>query len=258
MSTLETPKRRRGWLIALIIVVVLIGALVGAFFVADAIARNAAEKVVAEQFASRLSSTDSSTAASADDVQVHIGGTSVILQYLGGRFDTVDIDASDVAVEGIPIDLTITGTGVPADTTKPIDSVTGSVSFGQAGLDALLAKNDVDADITLGDGVVTYTAAQQFLGIPLSFTLTAEPSTTGDSLVITPKDATLAAGSASIDVSGLVDTVLADNTISFCIADQIPAGVSLAGVTVTPTTLQVGFSAKDLVIGDLAGRGSCG
>ncbi|MET0726611.1 MAG: DUF2993 domain-containing protein [Leifsonia sp.] len=257
MSTSETPARRRRWPIVVIIVVVVVGALVGAFFIADAIARSTAEKVVADEFAAQLESPETGGSASADDIDVRIGGASVILQYLRGTFDTVDITASQVAIDGVPLELALTGHDVPIDTTKPVGAATGQISVDQAGLDALLAANNVDADISLGDGTVTYEVSRTIFGFPLTFTLTATPSTTADSLVFTPTEGVVSAGSASFDVSGIIDSVLANNTLSFCIADQVPAGVELAGVDVTPTTLTADFEAKDLVIADLTTTGSC-
>ena len=92
-----------------------------------------------------------------------------------------------IAFDGTPLDVTIQANGVPTDLSKPVQHRdAAAVAFDQAGLDSLLQKNGTDADITLGDGTVSYTASQTFIGIPLSFTLTAVPSTTDDSLVFTP------------------------------------------------------------------------
>lgn len=239
-----------------IVAVVVVAALVAAFFIADSIARSTGERLVAEKFAEKLSSEEGTT-VSPDDIDVRIGGASVIAQYLGGSFESVHVDADGIAFDGTPLDVAIQANGVPTDMSKPVNTVTGSVSFDQAGLDSLLQKNGTDADIKLGDETVTYTASQTFLGVPLSFTLTAEPSTTTDSLVFTPTSGELAAGSAAIDVSGLIDAVLADNTVSFCIADQIPAGVDLSGADVAPDSVTVRFQARDLIIADLAQTGSC-
>ncbi|KQO99517.1 LmeA family phospholipid-binding protein [Leifsonia sp. Leaf264] len=257
MTTVDAPKTRKRWPIVLaVVLVVVIGALFGAFFIADAVARDTGERLVAQKFAEKLNAQDGAD-VDADDIDVTIGGASVIAQYLSGTFESVQVDADDIALDGAPLNVSIQANGVPTDLSKPVQTVSGAVAFDQAGLDALLAKNGTDADITLGDGTVSYTASQTFIGIPLSFTLTAVPSTTEDSLVFTPQSGELAAGSTSIDISGLIDTVLADNTVSFCIADQIPAGVTLTGAAVSSDSVTVGFAAKDLVIADLAQTGTC-
>ncbi|KQQ95746.1 hypothetical protein ASF62_04440 [Leifsonia sp. Leaf325] len=256
-AAVDAPKARRRWpIVVAIVLVVLVAALVAAYFIADSIARSTGERLVAEKFAEKLSSEEGTT-VSPDDIDVTIGGVSVIAQYLGGSFESVHVDADGIAFDGTPLDVTIQANGVPTDMSKPVNTVTGSVAFDQAGLDSLLQKNGTDADITLGEGTVTYSVSQTFLGIPLTFTLTAQPSTTADSLVFTPTSGELAAGSASIDISGLIDAVLADNTVSFCIADQIPAGVDLTGAEVAADSVTVRFQAGDLVIADLAQTGSC-
>ncbi|MEJ3404583.1 DUF2993 domain-containing protein [Rathayibacter sp. YIM 133350] len=245
------PPRRRRWPWVLGIALVLVVALVAAFFIVDATLRGVAETRVRDEIVQQI------PGASADEVHVQIGGASVIAQYLSGRFERIDLTGSGVEVGGVSLNAKVRAEGVPVDTSKPVDTVKGVVNLDEKAVNALLAAAGRNDTVTLGAGTVTYEVTRTFLGIPLTFTVTAVPTAAGDAITFTPKSAEAAAGGVSLDVSSLVDQVVSSEGFSVCIADSLPQGVRLDDVTVTPKALTAAFSAREFVLKDAGTTGSC-
>src|SRR4051812_7049116 len=91
------PRAEKRGLRTLLWILIPIVALVVVFFVADAVVRSYAEGRVASEIEKNLPDTVDG------DVSVHIGGVSVIQQYLSGSFDRVELDAAKLTVQNVPI-----------------------------------------------------------------------------------------------------------------------------------------------------------
>ncbi|WP_130179416.1 DUF2993 domain-containing protein [Cryobacterium sp. SO1] len=260
MTILTPPKRRRPArrLVALIALL----ALVGVFFAIDAGLRGYAQNRIASEIDAGL------PAGVAGDVDVAIGGASVIVQYLTGSFERVELAAPALSVNDVPASVAIVATGVPTDTTQPIEFVGGTIDLDQAALNAslqtALADADAnpaarDAELELGTDQIIFTGEVNAFGLPIGYQATATPSVTADSLVLTPADAQVTSGAGSFDVSGLVDLVLGTEPISLCVAKYLPRGVTLSDVQTTPERARIKLESSTLTLTEqsLTTLGSC-
>ena len=261
MSSAAQPAarpRRRGRVlrrVAVVLLVLLVLLGIGAV-VADGALRSYAEDRVAEDIESQL------PAGVEGNVDVTIGGASVILQYLSGSFERVDLVGRGLTVNGTPLDADIRATGVPVDRTKPVERAVGRFGIDEAAVTELLdASMDAPADVALTRGAVEYSAPVQLLGIELTYDVTAEPRIDGDTVVFTPTDAALSAGSGSFDVGNLLgEERLASLAFPVCAAQYLPQGARLTDLDLEPGRATATVEAESLQLsGDALGTvGSCG
>ena len=246
----------------LLVTLVAVVVLVGVFVVADVVLRGYAQDRIASEIDAGLPENVTG------DVDVAIGGTSVIFQFLTGSFDRVALTAPALTVDGVPASVSIVATGVPTDTSRPIGHVDGAIDLDQAALNALLqtalAEADADpaardAQLELGTDQITYTGELSVFGLSIGYQATATPSVTDDSLVLTPTDAQVTSGAGSLDVSSLVDLALGSTPISLCVADYLPQGVTLSAVQTTPERARITLESSTLTLTEqsLTTLGSC-
>lgn len=236
--------KRRG-IGALVITAVLVVGLVVAFFIVDSGLRALAEGRVKTEITANL--PDGATG----DVDVSIGGASVIAQYLAGSFDRVELDAPEFAVDGVPAAVHIVAEGVPVDyQSTPVGAVTGSIDFEEEALTALLRSggNAGDAELTLGSGEVSYSGTFAIFGLELGYRATATPSTSADSLLFTPTDAELTTGAGSVDLTSVLPLILGQKPLAICVAEFLPQGVELTGVNVTPERARIKLESSTLML----------
>ncbi|SDS35033.1 LmeA family phospholipid-binding protein [Microterricola viridarii] len=246
-------RRRRNPLTIVLSVLIGLGVLVAVFFIADGIARGVAERRVAEEIVAQL---PHGVVASPS---VHIGGTSVIAQYLGGRFEDVTVSAPDAVVDGIPADVTLQANGFPVDTTQPVDTLTGTVTLSEDALNTLVERTAPNSAVQLGSGELSYAAEASFFGFTVGYRVTGELQAAGDSVLVTPTGAEVTAGGGSLDVGRLVDLIVGSEPISVCTAQYLPVGIQVSGIDVVPGSATVRLEAHDLVLNDdtLGTLGSC-
>ena len=247
-------RKRRGraarvW----ITVVAVVGALVALVVVADVITRNIAEARFAEEIEANLPD------GVEGDVNVTIGGLSVIAQYLSGTMQHVELSAPDLTVDGSPIAVDVVGQGVPVDLAAPVEHLTATIEADQAAVNGLISVQGIDGDLTFGDGTVGYTGSTRFLGLRIEYTVTAEPTAAGDTVLLQPVGAEVSAGGGSLDVSGIVDRLLGDDPVPVCVAEHLPEGVEVQQITVEPDNATVALTADGLRLDEasLATLGSC-
>lgn len=251
-------RKRRG-VAALVISLALVAGLVVAFFIVDAGLRSYAEDRARTEIGNNL--PDGATG----DVDVSIGGVSVIAQYLAGSFDRVELDAPKFAIGGVPAAVRIVAAGVPVDRTKPVRDVTGTVDLGEASVNALLAAggtttdSTTDAELTLGTGEVSYSGTFPLFDFELGYEATATPSASADSLLFTPTAAELTSGFGVLDLSRAIPLILGQDPLSICVAQYLPDGVTLTGVDVTPDRARVKLESSTLMLTrqSLTTLGSC-
>lgn len=248
------PKRTRPrWLRPLLWTVGSLVVVLVLLVVADVVTRTVAEQRVAAEIEKNLPSSVKA------DVQVHIGGFSVLAQFVGGSFESVDIDAPHATVDGAPLSASVHATGVPADFSKPIQSATGTLSISQASLNKLVTIPGAKGDITLGDGVIGYDGTIDLLGLPVDYTVTATAEAAGDTVLLTPGKATVSAGSGNVNITKLLQSLTANGPFPVCAAQYLPEGVKVTDITVTPGHATVTLSASDFVMNEefLHSKGSC-
>ena len=247
------PRPRRRWLRILLWVLIPILVLVVVFFIADGVIRAYAEARVKSEIQKNL--PDFVTA----DVSVHIGGTSVIAQYLSGSFDRVELDAPKLTVQNIPLSASVVASGVPVDLTKPVTDVAGTIRISQSSLNSLLHIPGATGDVTLGSGNLQYDGTTSVLGLQVGYRVTVEPTAAGGTILLRPTKADVTAGGGNLDLSQFLGTVLGSKPLSVCVAQYLPKGVQVDDVTVQPGVATIHLNAHDLVLSQatLATKGTC-
>ena len=251
------PRRRGRGIRRLVVVLVVLLVLLGiAAVVADGVLRSYAEDRVARDIEGQLPEGVDG------NVDVSIGGASVILQYLTGTFERVHLVGRNLTVNGTPLDADVTATGVPADQSKPVERAVARFAIDEDAVTALLASSlDAPADVRLTKGAVEYSAPVNLLGIELTYDVPAKPKIDGDTVVFTPTGAELSSGSGSFDVGDLLGgDRLASLAFPVCAAQYLPEGSRLVGLALEPGKATVTVEARSLRLSAdaLGAVGSCG
>ena len=252
------PRRRRraGWGI---VAVVLVVAVVVGLFVAEGAARSYATDRIHDELVTAFDlDTDHPMA-------IDLGGGLLLAQAAAGRIDSVDVAIDDVPLGDLTGSVHLAGTGIPLDETAPTETLTATATVDEenvAKLGDYLSGVDLDS-ISLGDGVidVSATVSALFLSVPVSAAIV--PSADNGELVFTPQSVTV--NGAVVDIGDLSSGPLGDlasrflGSQSFCIAQYLPAAITLEKVAVTGGDLVLGFAGSDVALGGtgLSTKGTC-
>lgn len=249
--------RRRSWpwLIVLAIVAVLVA---GAWIGAEAIARGIVTGGVRTLVASQVQ------VAAGESIDVEVSG-AVLPQLLSGTLDELTVSAPDVTIGPITGDISVTAEGVPIRGDAPAAGGAATVRLDQDQLRTLMRQVDGFPADTVGLAAPNVTASTELsvfgVGVPIGMSLT--PGASNGRLVLTPAGFQAAgldldAGALRERFGGFADPVLRDWSI--CIADQLPAALTLTGVSVDASNqLVAGFDIDGAVVVDrsLLSNGSC-
>jgi hypothetical protein len=241
-TTTQRSVRPR-WLKPAIWIAAVVVALVAAFFVADAIVRASAQSQVAQQIRQQLPRS-----VTAKDLSVSIGGFSIIGQYLSGSFDEVKLRADHVALNGIPATVRVVGHGIPTDLTKPVDSITGSLSISENAVNRLITIPGATSTLSFGRDTIGYSGSADVFGIPISFKAVAAPIANGLDILLTPKSVQVTGGPAQLDLGAVVTQLIGDKPFPLCVAQYLPNGATVTGIAVKPNSAVVTISAADIVL----------
>jgi len=235
------------------IIAAIVIAIAALCVVAEIIVRNVAEQQVADEIERGLPE------GVEGDVDVTFGGVSVIAQYLSGTMQEVSISAPEVTVLGSPIAVDVVATDVPVEQGAEIGRVDATLSASEETVNRFVELQDIPGGVSLGDGTVGYDGTVRLLGLPIDYSVTAEPEAAGDTVLLRPAGVEVAAAGGSVDVSGLVDRLLGGEPYPVCVAEYLPEGVEVNDVTVAPGELSVGIEASDVAysVDTLETRGSC-
>jgi hypothetical protein len=252
----ETPagrKRRPRWLRLLLAIGIPVVVVVVLLVVVDTAARAYAEQRVSQELEKNLPSDIRGR------VTTHIGGFSVLQQYLAGSFQRVELDAPDLVVKGAPLSAKLVATGVPTDFSRPIADVTGTLSIGQASLNKLVQIPGATGDITLGAGTIGYDGRIDLLGLPVGYTVTATPEAAGKQVLLRADKASLTTGAGDVNLNRLLQALTAQGPFPICAAQYLPDGVQVADIAVSPGHATVRLTASGIVLDQtfLASKGSC-
>ncbi|MCS5733989.1 LmeA family phospholipid-binding protein [Herbiconiux daphne] len=243
----KRPSRALWWVIGIVVVLAVL--VVVADIAVRAYAQNRAEAEIADQLPEQVQG----------DIQVTIGGFSFLTQLIAGSFDEVQLDAPALTVDGVPVAAHVTAKGVPTDLTKPVGDIQASLTLDQNAVNRVITLPG-DAQLALGDDVVSYEGDITFLGIDLGYRVTGQVDASGTEVTIQPESATLTQGSndLNIDVGSLLQNVT-NEPITVCVAEYLPQGASIDSLQVSQGEATVYLSADDFVLSEdsLRTLGTC-
>lgn len=252
------PRMKRrviGWVVG---IVVAIAVLVGLWFAAEAIARDLVVKTIRQQVVANFQ-------LSADQqLDVDVQG-AVLPQLIAGKLSDVTVSAPDVTVREFTGTVTVHAEGIPTRGDGPMDAASAVVTLDEEQLRSLLAHMDgFPAD------TVTIDAPNLAVTIELNALFTKIP--VGVHLGVTAHEGEIVLSPASLDLAGA--TISADQLRSqfgvlaslalrdwnVCIAEYLPAGLTLTGVAVEGDGVTAHFDLADDIIHDpaLQQNGTCG
>lgn len=254
----EEPVRRRGrgwaWGIVLVVVGVLVAA---AAMSAEWFARSAVEGGVRTLVVSQLG-------LAGQEVHVEAGGL-VVPQLISGTLDEVTVTASDVSVGPISGDVTVTVTGMPIRADAPAEAGAATVRLDEQQLRALLGTVEgfpADA-VGIADPDVTVSAEIAALGAAFPVGVALAPGAAHGEVVLTPRSFTLGEAQVTAEelqerLGGFADTLAREWHV--CVAEHLPAALTLTSVAVDGPELVAGFDIDGRVVVDSALRqkGACG
>ena len=257
--TAEAPprRRRRGawpWFVGFAIVALL---AVAAWFAAEMIARQVVVGVVRDQVRTQL--------ALPEDQQIDVVVTEPVLpQLIAGTLTELRISSQDVSLGSVQGDMSVVAHGVPVRGSDDIAGAEGTLVLDEDQLRALMSSvQDFPAD-TLGLEAPNITASTELtiFGASVEVGAALTPSASDGDLVLTP--AALQLGGAEVSAAQLQDRFgrIADGVLrdwDVCVAEYLPAGVTLTSVSVEGATLVAGFDIDGGIASDpaLQENGTC-
>lgn len=218
-------RRRKRWPWVLLIVVVVIAALaVAAELLARALLPGIVRGMVVEQLDLPA------------DQQLDVDAAGILLpQLIGGRLDSLHLSTDAVTLEGITGAVDVTATGVPLSG-GDLDGAAGTIRIDETQFTVLLAGTDLPVDSVAFDAPdATVAGSAKVLGMSVPITLTLTPGVAEGDLELTPVQLTV--GGLVVDASqvgsslGSIGERLTEPQ-RVCIADQLPAGITLTALTI--------------------------
>ena len=253
------PARRRRrsawpWIISIVIVV---GLAILAWFAAEWVARGLVERSIRDQIITNL-------ALPADQpIDITVAGP-VLPQLIVGELDDVTISSEDITVGSLSGDVTITAQGIATRGDAGADAATASVRLDADQLETMLqGVEDFPVEtVELDEPDLVMSTELRLLGIGIPVTVALTPSASEGDIVLTPSTLELAGGEITAaglraQFGGIADAVLRDWTV--CVAQYIPAGLTLTSLSVDGDQLVADFDVDGLILGDpeLQANGTC-
>lgn len=255
----DKPRRRRWPIVLAVVLGVLVVLGVVGFFVAEAIAKDYARDYVRDKVAAVLALPEDA------EVDVDLGGGSIILQALTGRVDEVDVDVPEVAFGALSGAVRLHAEGVPLDQAAPVEVLRIDFAIGADDLTALGqgANGSAAPAFELAEGEVRLSTEFALFGVSLPIGVSLEPSATDGSLVLTPTSVTIGeetfeAGTEDNSILGqLVGAFLQPQTL--CVAGSLPQALVLTDASVDDTELLLRFTGDGAAFGgpELSTPGTC-
>lgn len=254
----RSKKKRRIW--PFVVVAVVLVMLIVGFFIADAAAKTYAQDQIKQKIVAALG-VDPKT-----DVQVKVGGGSVLLQALSGKLTVVDITVPKLAFGDLVGAATLHATQVPLDENAPLQKLAITYRVSEKNVRVLasdLSGMKLDT-ITLEQPEIVANASFSVFGFGIPVGLGLTPSAVKGQLVFTP---------TSILVSGqkftskqLIATpglgALARNLLkqqSFCVAQYLPKALTVTSAKVADRQLVLTISGDGAALGGsgFTTKGNC-
>lgn len=252
-------KRRRVWPFAVAAIVVV--ALIVGFFVADAAVAGYARDQIKQKVVAALG-VDPGT-----QVDVKLGGGSVLLQALGGQLATVDVTIPKLAFGTLVGSATMHATQVPLDQSAPLQKLAITYRVSEKNVRVLASQlSGMPLDtITLEQPEIVANATFTVLGFGIPVGLGLTPSASKGELVFTPTTILVSGQKftskqliATPGLGSLARSLLKQQ--SFCIAQYLPKALTATSVKVVDHQLVVSISGDGAALGGSAftTKGGCG
>ncbi len=224
-ATAAPKRRRRRWPWVLLIVVVVLALLaVAAELVARAVLPGIVRSIVIDQL----------DLPADQELDVEADGI-LVPQLIGGTLDSLHLSTDAVTLQGVTGAVDVTATGVPLRG-GDLGGAAGTIRIDESQFTSLLAGTDLPIDtVTLEEPNATASGSVQVLGIAIPVSLTATPGAAEGDLELTPVSLTI--GGLEVDADqvgsslGSIGSRLTE-TQRICIADQLPAGITLTGLSI--------------------------
>lgn len=256
MTDATTPRRRPRRRIAVIVVVIVL--LVAAVVAAEFIARSVVTGTVRSLVVENVGLPDD------QDVDVQVAGL-VLPQVISGRLDDVTVASDDVELGPLAGDVFVELRGVPVSGDSAADGGVASVRLDQNQLRSLLGQiPEIPAGtVTVAAPDVTFETSLSLFGIAIPVGVAVTPGAADGDLTLTPASFAVAGNALDADTlrgqfGGVADGLLQTSTL--CIADRLPAGLSLTSATVQGQDLVATFDIAGGILNDAAlqSDGTCG
>lgn len=256
MTDATTPRRSsRRWMAVLIVVVVLVaGAVVAAEFIARSVVASTVRTLVVKKV------------GLPEDQNVDVSVAGIVLpQVLGGRLDDVTITSNDVALGPITGDVVVDMRGVPVSGGAAAEGGTASVALDEDQLRTLLAQipGFPSGTVQMAAPDLTFVNELSVFGVGIPVGVSVTPGAANGDLTLAPAGFELGGNSIDADTlraqfGGVADAIL--GTQSLCIADRLPAALTLTSAIVQGENLVAAFDIDGGVLNDpaLQANGSCG
>jgi hypothetical protein len=254
-ATAPRPRKTGRWVAVLIVVVVLLaGAVVAAEFIACSVVAGTVRSLVVKKVG----------LPEGQDVDVTVAGF-LLPQLLGGRLDDVTITSDDVTLGPITGDVRVEMQGVPVSGGAAAEGGTASVRLDQDQLRTLLAQipGFPSGTVQMAAPDLTFTNELSVFGVGIPVGVSVTPGAADGDLTLAPAGFELGGNSIDADTlraqfGGVADAILV--TQRLCIADRLPAALTLTSATVQGQNLVAGFDIDGRVLNDpaLQADGSCG
>ncbi|ALX66744.1 LmeA family phospholipid-binding protein [Microbacterium sp. XT11] len=250
-----TPARRRGrrrwpWVVGGALVL-LIAAAVAGELIARAVLPGVVRAVVIEEL------------GLPDDQPLDVAADGLLLpQLIAGRLDHLHLSADAVTLQDVTGAVEADVSGVPLHG-GDLGAVTGTVTIDESQFTTLLDRGDLPVDgveFDAPDAIVS--ASIPVLGLDVPVTVTVTPGILDGDVSLTPR---------SVSVGGLV--IEADQVASMlgplgarltetqriCVADRLPAAVSLTALSITGSHAVVDLAVDGAIASDetLQHPGTC-
>lgn len=252
------PKRRRAGLIAVFVIVGLVVVLGIVAVIAESIARQQANALIADQVRQALALEPE------HPVDVTIEGAPVLWQAAGGKLEAVQIEVERVAFGELVGDLSLRAEGTPIDPQQPTDSLSAVYSISEVDVAALAGffSGIVVTDVQLDNREVRFQTGFEIFGVQFEIGIGVMPTVRDGQLEFSPtsiviNDSVIEADDLQSQFGPLVQPLLA--TQSVCVAEFLPAALTLTAVQIGDEQMLVVFGAEDVALGgeEFSTRGSC-
>lgn len=197
------------------------------------------------------------------DQQLDVDADGILLpQLIGGSLDALHLSTDSVTLQGITGAVDATATGVPLRG-GDLRGATGTIRIDESQFGTLLADTDLPLEsVTLEAPNATVAGSVTVLGIPIPLSLTVLPGIADGDLELTPVGAAI--GGLEVDADqvgsslGSLGTRLTE-TQRVCIADQLPAGITLTGLKIVGSEAVIDVDVDGAIATDesLLEKGTC-
>lgn len=258
-APLRKTRKRRRWIIAVIVLLVFVVLAIVAFFVAEDYARAAARDYVRERIVQVLGLPDEQL------VKVDLGEGYLLLQALTGRVDEVQVTIDSLSVGELNGSAVIVARGVPLDQSAAVDELDIQFTIPEENLNELsgyLSGADLES-VQLEGEAIRIGSTLRFFTIALPVAVGLEPTAQDGQLIFTPVDIVLGENTVTVEdlrggiFGGLADLLLQSQ--AFCVASFLPESFEVVDVAVQPDALVISIDGSGAVLGgpSMSTRGTC-